>query len=88
MFELEIESLGFTKEEIKDIVDHFSCNLDLEDWESMRLFDNNADLANYFSIEEQDDESLEDDNCLRLPTGRWVVFLDELMVKELKAQMD
>jgi hypothetical protein len=88
MYQLEIGSLGFTKDEIETISNHFLCNLNFEDWESMSLFDNNEELANYFSIEEHDDESLEDDNCLKLPSGRWVVFTEELMDKEIKAQMD
>ncbi len=76
------EELGFTEDEMDAIYDHFTCTLDFEDWETIQFI-------------EEDDEDLEDiedlnehDNFLKLPTGRIVYFPDELMRKEVLAQID
>jgi hypothetical protein len=73
MEEIILEQLGFKQEEIEAIENHFLCNLDLDDWESMEFID--------------DDEE-EDENYFKLPTGRMIYFPDKLLHKELLAQID
>jgi hypothetical protein len=68
-----IQELGFKKEEMDAIENHFFCNLDLDDWESIEFMDENEE---------------EDENFFRLPTGRMVYFPDELLRKNLLAQID
>jgi hypothetical protein len=75
MLEIYLIGLGFKEEEIETIQGHFSCSLNLEDWESI-------------SFEEDDEEVEGFDNFLKLPTGRVVYFPDELMRKDLLAQID
>lgn len=67
------EELGFKKEEMDAIENHFFCTLDLDDWESIQFIDENEE---------------EDENFFRLPTGRMVYFPDELLRKDLLAQID
>lgn len=115
MFDFDIESLGFTKEDIEAIKKHFLCSISLEDWESMLLFENAKEIFKYLFIEDEDKESitetllemarisvedLEDGQSLmeymiedgeyrfKLPSGRCVIFTDELLQKEKLAQID
>lgn len=67
-----IDELGFKKEELEVIENFFFCNLDLDDWESIKFIDYDE----------------EDENHFKLPTGRMVYFPDELLRKDLLAQID
>ncbi|MED4013279.1 hypothetical protein P4606_21635 [Priestia aryabhattai] len=106
----EIKSLGFTKEDIEVICKRLTCRLDLEDWESMELFENDEALFKYMFIEDETKESLTaslldmakipikdlknskslmeymiaDDgySILKLPSGRWVTFSENLLWKD------
>ncbi|WP_368658680.1 hypothetical protein AB3Z07_05110 [Metabacillus halosaccharovorans] len=74
MFENEdVIALGFEESEIDAIINHFFCNLDMNDWESIEFID-------------EDEE--EDDNFFKLPTGRMVYFPDELVRKDIISQLD
>lgn len=76
---LIIEELGFKKEEVDAIKTHFLCRLDQEDWESIELVKD----------ELEDAEGIEDsENYLKLPTGRIAYFPDDLLHKEILAQID
>lgn len=69
-----VEDFGFTLEEVEAIKNHFSFSLDYDDWESI--------------IIEEDDQVEEGYNYFRLPTGRIVYFPDELLHKDILAQID
>lgn len=113
--EREREALGFTEEDIEAIWLHFTCRPDLEDWKSMRLFENDDAIFKYLFIEDEDKESitetllemarmpvddLKDGKSLmeymiedgesryKLPSGKWVIFTDELLRKDVMAQID
>lgn len=58
MFDFDIKSLGFTEEDINTIKEHFSCNIRLEDWESMLLFENEEAIFKYLFIDNEDKESI------------------------------
>lgn len=74
LFENEdVIALGFEESEIDAIINHFFCNLDMNDWESIEFID-------------EDEE--EDDNFFKLPTGRMVYFPDELVRKDIISQLD
>ena len=77
MYDAEIQALGFTPEDINAIRKHFLCRISMADWETMRLMDD---------VDEEDIESQE--NSLELPSGRVVVFGDDLLYHELLTQMD
>lgn len=68
-----IKELGFKEGEMEAIENHFSCTLNLDDWESIEI------------IEEEEEES---ENFFKLPTGRMVYFPDDLLHKEILAQID
>lgn len=68
-----IEDFGFTKEEVEAIRNKFLYSLDYSDFETMQIVD--------YELED-------DDNHLNLPTGRLVHFPNNLVRKELYAQID
>jgi len=68
-----IEEFGFTEEEITAIENNFLCSLNYDDWESIQFIDEDCD---------------EDENHFKLPTGRMVYFPDELLRKDVMAQID
>lgn len=110
MLDSNIESLGFTKEDIEVICKRLTCRLDLEDWESMQLYENDEALFRYLFIEDEDKESMTwllldiagisakdlknsksvmeymiadgGYSRLKLPSGRWVTFSEELLWKD------
>ncbi|MDN4526418.1 hypothetical protein [Fictibacillus fluitans] len=114
MVNLNVESLGFTKEEIETILNRFSCKLNVEDWESIKLFENDGALFNYLYIEDDDaKDSLTnllmelatisekdlrknksvaeymigyDEDRLKLPSGRWVYFTQDLVLKDRRGE--
>lgn len=115
VFDFDIEALGFTKKDIEAIGNQFLYSLELEDWESMLLFENEEAIFKYLFIDDEDKESLidtllemgnisvediEDGQSLmeymiedgeyrfKLPDGKWVIFTDELLHKEILAQID
>lgn len=76
MNDFEIKELGFVDSEINAIEEHFILmTLSKDDWELISFVD--------------EEEELEDgDQYLKLPTGRWVFFDQELLDKEMKNQID
>ncbi len=112
---LEIKNLGFTTKDTDEILRRFSCRLGLEDWESMKLYENDEAIFKYLFIEGEDKESIaesfleisrinvsdldegqslmeymieEDESRLKLSDGKWVVFPEDLLRKDIIAQMD
>ncbi|CAN7665842.1 hypothetical protein LJR015_002797 [Peribacillus frigoritolerans] len=74
MEELHIKELGFVNTEIIAIREHFLMTLSIDDWE----------LISFVTAEEHE----EGDEFLKLPTGRWVYFEEELLRKEMLYQID
>jgi len=60
MLDFDIKALGFAEVDIEEIKNHFLYSLDLEDWESMRLFDNTEAIFKYLFIDDEDKESIID----------------------------
>lgn len=75
MKEFEIKELGFVDSEIKAIEEHFVMTLSIDDW----------DLISFVDEEEEHEDG---DEFLKLPTGRWVYFDQELLRKEMLYQID
>ncbi|MDM5250027.1 hypothetical protein [Lysinibacillus sp. G4S2] len=73
------EDFGFKEEEIEGIGKHFILSLDYDDWGSIELIE-------VIDLDEKDIEDSE--NHLKLSTGRMAYFPDDLLEKELKAQID
>ncbi|BBN97487.1 hypothetical protein [Sporolactobacillus terrae] len=76
MFEDEIKELGFTDEDIEFVWQHFTCNLELEDWMSIEFVDESEGY-------EEDGEQF-----IMLPTGRMINIPQELIHKDVLAQID
>lgn len=75
MEDYEIKKLGFSDSEIDAIREHFFMSLSLGDWELISFID--------------EEEAHEDgDEFLKLPTGRWVYFDNELLHKDKLSQID
>lgn len=75
MKEFEIKDLGFVDSEIDAIEEHFHMTLSIDDW----------DLISFVDEEEEHEDG---DEFLKLPTGRWVYFDQELLRKEMLYQID
>ncbi|HFR4146068.1 TPA: hypothetical protein ACHVKB_005391 [Bacillus cereus] len=57
--DFEVMELGFTKEEIEDISNHFEYNLNILDWEEhITLFKSDEEIFKHFFIDDQDKESI------------------------------
>ncbi|KRF58737.1 hypothetical protein ASG97_22770 [Bacillus sp. Soil745] len=76
MNDFEIKELGFVDSEINAIEEHFIImTLSMDDWELISFVD--------------EEEIYQDgDQYLKLPTGRWVFFDQELLRKEMLHQID
>lgn len=75
MNDFEIKELGFVDSEINAIQEHFLTSLSMDDWESISFVD--------------EEEICQDgDQYMKLPTGRWVYFDQELLRKEMLYQID
>lgn len=57
MLDFDLELLGFTEDDIADIQRNFEYRLELEDWESIALFENDEELLLYL-VKGHDTESL------------------------------
>lgn len=80
MLELSIiEDFGFKKEEIEQIKGEFTFTLNYDDWGSIVLIE---------EIDLDEDEIEDSENHLKLSTGRVAFFPDDLLRKELLAQID
>lgn len=115
LYEKEIAALGFSEEDREAIWHKFSCRIIMEDWKSMKLFENDAEIFKYLYIEDTDKESLietilemceisnedlhdgqslmeyminDDEYRLKLPSGKWVIFPEKLLYKDMQYQMD
>ncbi|PFA75830.1 hypothetical protein [Bacillus cereus] len=60
LLDFEVMELGFTKEDIENISNHFEYNLNLLDWEDIKLFKSDEEIFKYFFIDDQDKESIID----------------------------
>lgn len=80
MLEFSImEDFGFTVEEIEEIGGKFTFTLNYDDWGSIVLIE---------GIDLDEDEIEDSENHLKLSTGRVAFFPDDLLHKELLAQID
>ncbi|MGW8428841.1 hypothetical protein ACWGJQ_25915 [Peribacillus simplex] len=75
MNDFEIKELGFGDSEINAIEEHFLKYLSMDDWESI-------------SFVEEEEVHEDGDQYLKLPTGRWVFFDQDLLHKEMLNQTD
>ncbi|GAB6254514.1 hypothetical protein [Peribacillus sp. N1] len=75
MNEFEIKDLGFVDSEIDAIEEHFLMTLSMDDWELITFV-------------EEEEEHGDGDEFLKLPTGRWVYFDQDLLHKEMLYQID
>ncbi|PGC22778.1 hypothetical protein COM23_21000 [Bacillus wiedmannii] len=57
MLDFDLELLGFTEDDIAEIQGNFEYRLELEDWESIALFENDAEFLLYL-VKDHDKESL------------------------------
>ncbi|HFK1537616.1 TPA: hypothetical protein ACGXMY_005672 [Bacillus cereus] len=57
MLGFDLELLGFTEDDIIEIEGNFDFTLELEDWESIALFENDEEFLRYLS-DDKDRESL------------------------------
>lgn len=60
MLDFDVKDLGFTEDDIADIKGNFEYTLNLEDWESITLLENDEELLRYLFIIDQDRDSLID----------------------------
>ena len=80
MLEFSImEDFGFTVEEIEEIGGEFTFTLNYGDWGSIVLKE---------VIDLNEEEIEESENHLKLSTGRLAFFPEDLLRKELLAQID
>ncbi|MFH0070524.1 hypothetical protein [Peribacillus sp. NPDC056705] len=75
MKEFDIKELGFVDSEINAIEEHFLMTLSNDDWELISFVD-------------EEEEHEEGNEFLKLPTGRWVHFDQELLQQEMLYQID
>ncbi|PHE75228.1 hypothetical protein COF47_17670 [Bacillus wiedmannii] len=57
MLEFDLGLLGFTEDDIAEIQGNFEYTLELEDWESIALFESDEEFLLYL-VKDQDKESL------------------------------
>ena len=114
-FEFQVKVLGFTQADMEALWKHFSCDIDVEDLQSMQSFENTKEMFKYLFVDDESQENIIDtslrmgevtnkdlgegesameymlgfqDHVYKLPSGRWVMFHEDLLRKDMLAQMD
>lgn len=114
-FEFQIKVLGLTEADMEALWKHFTCDISLEDLQSMQSFKNTEEMFKYLFVDDENKEEMIDtllrmgkvsredleegesvmehmlgfqDHVFKLPSGRWIMFDDDLLRKDMLAQMD